>query len=92
MDRAKLNHSKVVIDNLDDRQLNNSLSSLKIEEDEWLTTKEAAQYLGLSEAVLRNMTSNGSIPYYKLGRSNRYNRSELRQLLFSNKKGAIYGN
>lgn len=92
MNHDKLAYLRVEIDNHDSTQLKTHSSSLKIEEDEWLTTKEAARYLGLSEAVLRNMTSNGSVPYYKLGRSNRYNRNELKQLLFSNKKGAIYGN
>lgn len=67
-------------------------SSLKNEENEWLRSKEAAIYLGISEAVLRNMTSNGSIPYYKLGRLNRYRRVELKQLLLSNKRGANHGN
>lgn len=68
------------------------LGSLKIEEAEWLTSKEAAEYLRVSEATLRNMASNGQIPYAKLGRSNRYNRIELYQLLQSHRRGARFGN
>jgi excisionase family DNA binding protein len=59
---------------------------------EWLTSEQAADYLGLSVGALRNMTSNGQIPYHKLGRRNRYLRVELRQLLLSQKRGASYGN
>ena len=58
---------------------------------EWMTTEEAAIYLGLTPGALRNMTSNGSIPYYKLGRRNRYRSDELRSLLSSKKKGVAYG-
>lgn len=53
----------------------------------WLNTKEAANYLRLSVAELRNKSSNGKIPYYKLGRSNRYCKSELEALLLKNKRG-----
>lgn len=65
-------------------------SSLKTEEAEWLTSKEAAQYLRVSEGTLRNLVSNGKVPYVKLGRSNRYSRKELRQLLLSKKRGVFY--
>jgi excisionase family DNA binding protein len=58
---------------------------------EWFTTEQAARYLGLSEAALRNMTSNGQVPYYKLGRRNRYRVPELRELLLSRKRGGIHG-
>ena len=60
-------------------------SSLKI--DEWLDTERAAAYLKVSVGVLRNMTSNGFVPYYKLQRRNRYRLSELRDLLLSEKRG-----
>jgi len=68
-----------------------TVRSLKIEE-EWLTTEEAANYLRLSRQTLLNMTSNGQIPYYKLGRSNRYLRSELKRLLLAHSKGTNHGN
>ncbi len=66
-------------------------SSLKIEE-EWLTTEQAAVYLKIPAGSLRNMTSNGKIPYSKLGRSNRYYLGDLRKLLHSKKMGGFYGN
>jgi len=65
-------------------------SSLK--NREWITTEEAAKYLALSIGALRNMASNGQVPYHKLGRRNRYNVVELRQLLLSQRRGGYYGN
>lgn len=62
--------------------------SLKIE---WLNTLEAAEFLRLSVKALRNRTSNGTIPFHKLGRSNRYRKDELTALLLSQKRGK-YGN
>ncbi len=59
---------------------------------EWLDSTEAASYLGLSVGSLRNMTSNGHIPHYKLGRRNRYRLEDLRVLLLSQRRGAPNGN
>lgn len=67
-------------------------SSLTTEYREWLTSAEAAQYLGISTAQLMNLTSSGKVPYYKFGRSNRYLVSELRELLMSHPKGERHGN
>lgn len=60
-------------------------------ENEWLTAEQAARYLGLSVGALRNSTSNGQIPYYKLGRRVRYLKSELRNLLLQNRRGGANG-
>jgi excisionase family DNA binding protein len=54
---------------------------------EWLTTKEAAQYLRIDEYTVRNMASNGTLPYYKLGRTNRFRLVELRDFLLKSRKG-----
>lgn len=62
-------------------------SSLKIDEREWLSTEEAAEYLRVSVGRLRNMVSSGLIPRYKLGSSNRFRRQELRGLLLGQAKG-----
>ena len=70
---------------------NSSKSSLKIEE-EWLSTEQAAAYLKISVPTLLNMSSNGHVPYHKLGRRNRYSLAELRELLLSQKRGGFYGN
>ena len=59
---------------------------------EWLNTEQAADYLAISVGALRNMTSNGQVPYYKLGNRNRYSVTQLRQLLLSRKRGASNGN
>jgi excisionase family DNA binding protein len=58
---------------------------------EWLTTKEAAAYLKVSVGALRNMTSNGKIPYFKLERRNRYRLNDLRDLLLSQRRGGPNG-
>ncbi len=78
--------SEPIFDNLKDSNTINFSIPL-----EWLDTNQAAQYLGISPAVLRNMTSNGKVPFYKLGRRNRYRLPELRELLLSEKRGSSYG-
>ena len=70
----------------------NECSSLKNEEEVFMTTEEAATYLRISCGTLRNMTSNGRVKFYKLGRSNRYLQSDLRALVFSQPRGVNYGN
>src|SRR5688500_12945595 len=49
-------------------------------DNEWLTTKEAADYLRVPLGSLKNMTSNGHVRFYKLGRRNRYWLPDLRKL------------
>lgn len=63
-----------------------------IGEEEWLTSSEAANYLGISCKTLMNLASNGKIPYYKFGRRNRYLKDELRMLLMSQRRGVFCGN
>lgn len=75
----------------DDYDIDESKGSLKIEDEiEWLTTNEAAAYMRLSVGSFRNMVSDGHIPHFKLGRRNRYKRSELRNLLSSEARGRMY--
>jgi excisionase family DNA binding protein len=54
---------------------------------EFLTAEQAASYLKVSLKSLFNMTSNGTIPCYKLGRRNRYSLEDLRSLLKPKGKG-----
>lgn len=69
------------------------ISSLKSESnDEWLTTPEAAAFLKISPKFLLNLASYGRVPFYKFGRSNRYLKSELEQLLRAHPKGISHGN
>ena len=65
--------------------------SFKIEYDEWMTSKEAANLLKIGVQSLMNMASNGQIPYFKLGRRNRYRRSDLVKLLLANARGGSHG-
>jgi excisionase family DNA binding protein len=54
---------------------------------EWLTTPAAAKFLGISPGSLRNMTSDGRVPFHKLGRRNRYRLEDLRALLLKERRG-----
>ena len=65
--------------------------SLETEYFEVLTSEEAASYLRVSVGSLRNMTSNGHVPYCKLGGRNRYLKKDLQQLLLSKRRGGMHG-
>ena len=52
---------------------------------EFLTTKEAAEFLGITPKQLRTLSSDRKVPYYKLGSLNRYKTNELRRLLEINR-------
>lgn len=47
----------------------------------YLSTKDAAAYLGVSQGHIRNLVSAGKLPYKKLGALNRYLKSDLDALL-----------
>lgn len=49
--------------------------------ESYLTTAEAAEFLRVSEAHLRNLTSARKVRYFKMGRSNRYKQSDLMKLI-----------
>jgi excisionase family DNA binding protein len=72
------------LSNLSGKTKTEDTCSLKIE---WMTTNQAAEYLSLPVSSLRNMASNGQVPYCKLGNRNRYRLEDLRQLLLNNKRG-----
>ena len=60
-----------------------------LQESEWLTTKEAANYLKIPVGSLLNLTYSGRLTYYKLGGRNRYLKSDLFGLLMNTKKGGF---
>ena len=70
---------------------NSSKKGVSLVKNENMTTEEAAEFLRVGKKRLLNMVSAGQIPYHKLGRSNRYRRSELEKLLTNNKRGPRYG-
>jgi excisionase family DNA binding protein len=83
---------------ISDLRLQEPISENRIEDlskpfvkKEFLTTEEAAEYLGISAATLRNLCSDGKVPYYKWQRRNRYKTDELRILLLTTKRGGSYG-
>lgn len=55
-------------------------------EREWLTTEEAAHFLGLSENALRIMVHRGQIPAFKFGRRLRFRLKDCQALFV--RKGA----
>ena len=61
-------------------------SSLKFEGNEFVTTDELARELRVSPATIRNMASNGQIPFCKLGRRNRYPLAEIKMRLLATKR------
>lgn len=69
--------------------MNDKLFNNIIRDEEWLTSSEAANYLGISNKTLMNLASNGKVPYYKFGRRNRYLKDELRMLLMSQRRGVF---
>ena len=63
-----------------------------IQPSTWVDINVAAKYLSLSVGALRNLTSQGKVPYYKFGRRNRYRLDELNKILLKNPKGERNGN
>lgn len=55
----------------------------------FLTTKEAAVFLSVSEKQLRNLTSSGKVRYFKFGRLNRYKLADLISLIESHPRGLV---
>jgi excisionase family DNA binding protein len=49
--------------------------------EEFLSTKELAKVIKVSEKQVRNLAQRGRLPYYKFGRLNRYKLSEIIELL-----------
>lgn len=47
----------------------------------YLTVKEAAEYLGLTESALRTMVARRQVPFHKLGRRLRFDIHDLDALL-----------
>ena len=55
--------------------------------ERWMCAEEAASYLSISVGALRNLTSTGQVPYYKLGKRNRYLKEELDKMLKKEPRG-----
>ncbi len=72
---------------ISERMIAESRNYIAPVDDEWLNSKQAAQYLKVSVAQLHNLTSAGQIPHYKMGRANRYQKSELREFLLKFPRG-----
>ena len=59
------------------------------ETKELLTAKETAEFLGLSEITVYKMTYKKQIPYVKLGRTKRFEKSKLNEWINKNSYDTI---
>jgi excisionase family DNA binding protein len=86
-EQAPLSNKSKRVTSSPDKQFFENKIDIGPSQDRWFSTKEAADYLRIPVGTLRNMTSNGQITHYKLGRLNRYLESDLKKLLLSQKRG-----
>lgn len=70
-------------------QLKNSLQTPPEKNEELLTRKETALYLGISFPTLRHYTQTGRLTSYRLGTRVRYKRSEV-ETVFTKVNAAKY--
>lgn len=66
-------------------------NDLNIQEDR-LTQKEAAAFLGTSITSLISWKKQGKVPYYQIGRSIFYSKSELLKLARKNREAIVFKN
>ena len=52
---------------------------------EWMTNREAMEYLGLSKTTLQRYRASGLLPYSKVGGSIYFRRSDINELLEDNR-------
>ena len=57
--------------------------------DKLLTSKELAEYLNLDSATVRRKALKGQIPSIKLGHHFRFDKKEIDNLLFQNRRGGL---
>jgi excisionase family DNA binding protein len=53
-----------------------------------LDVQDATRFLGISERGLRRLVAAGAIPTYRVGRQLRFDESELREVLRSDRRSA----
>ena len=59
---------------------------------EWLSNREAMEYLDLSKSTLQRYRDDGTLPYSKLGGNIFYRRDDLLHVLQQNRNGEISAN
>jgi excisionase family DNA binding protein len=59
------------------------------ENKELLTAKETAAFLGLSKMTIYRMTYEKQIPFVKLGRTKRFEKSKLKEWIDKNSVDAV---
>lgn len=55
--------------------------------DEYLTSKEAQEYLKISSVTLWRLVKEGQLPVYKIHNRNRYRKNDLDAFMESNRVG-----
>ena len=78
--RKTESNRNIILDSSSCDESDRSLKSWEI-----LTSKDAADFLRLSLGSFMNMVGEGQIPVYRIGRRNRYLRSELSELFFQSR-------
>jgi len=57
------------------------MKDIKISEELWINTKEAAQFLGVTTRTIANYRQRGMIPFAQVGRVIRYRGEDLNRFL-----------
>ena len=58
---------------------------------EFVNAEQISVFLKINVQTVRNLTSNGKIPYYKFGKRVLYRIDEVRELVLKNKRGKYNG-
>ncbi|HUM84088.1 MAG TPA: helix-turn-helix domain-containing protein [Lachnospiraceae bacterium] len=59
------------------KELNTSIDYQNDAEEKWVSMKELAEHLGVSEDTIRTWTRKGYLPFSKIGKSYKYKKSEV---------------
>ena len=61
-------------------------------EKKWMTAHQVAEYLSLSLSQVYNLSSDGYLPYHRLGkRMNRYEKEEIDRFIKAREGGILLG-
>ncbi|MEX2345287.1 MAG: helix-turn-helix domain-containing protein [Balneolaceae bacterium] len=82
------------MNNIDDDLMNKVNAILiamnDISSKNWLRTKEAADYLGISITQIHTLKRNGILPFSKIGGSIYFKRQDIDEILEENREGGNY--
>jgi excisionase family DNA binding protein len=74
------------LNDMENRIVKRIISELEASKpNEWMKTKDAVAYLKCNQSTLLALRTNKTIPFYKLGGSVYYRKSDLDEVLFNSK-------